>query len=106
MSKTKLRVFPAISRNIDSARYIDELMRAARFSDRNGLAGILLFAGNDTLVEPWAIAQHILAHTAESDLYASIHGGQVRFVICTALPPEDLSQYDHRHRGERSPWAW
>ena len=42
MSKTKLRVFPAISRNIDSARYIDELMRAARFSDRNGLAGILL----------------------------------------------------------------
>ena len=66
MSKTKLRVFPAISRNIDSARYIDELMRAARFSDRNGLAGILLFAGNDTLVEPWSIAQHILAHTAES----------------------------------------
>ena len=65
MGKTKLRVFPAISRNIDSARYIDELMRAARFSDRNGLAGILLFAGNDTLVEPWSIAQHILANTAE-----------------------------------------
>ena len=36
MSKTKLRVFPAISRNIDSAKCIDELMRAARFSDRNG----------------------------------------------------------------------
>jgi alkanesulfonate monooxygenase len=41
-------------------------MRAARFSDRNGLAGILLFAGNDTIVEPWSIAQHLLAHTAES----------------------------------------
>ena len=66
MSKTKLRVFPAIPRNPDSAKYIDELMRVARFSDRNGLAGILLFAGNDTLVEPWSMAQHILAHTAES----------------------------------------
>jgi alkanesulfonate monooxygenase len=66
MKKTKLRVFPAIPRNPDSAKYIDELMRVARFSDRNGFAGILLFAGNDTLVEPWSIAQHILAHTAES----------------------------------------
>ena len=41
-------------------------MRVARFGDRNGFAGILLFAGNDTLVEPWSMAQHILAHTAES----------------------------------------
>ena len=83
MTKTKLRVFPAIPRNSDSAKYIDELMRVARFSDRNGFAGILLFAGNDTLVEPWSIAQHILAHTAgkltadcrKSGLYASVHGG-------------------------------
>ena len=59
MTKTKLRVFPAIPRNSDSAKYIDELTRVARFSDRNGFAGILLFAGNDTLVEPWSIAQHI-----------------------------------------------
>lgn len=66
MTKTKLRVFPAIPRNPDSAKYIDELMRVARFSDRNGFAGILLFAGNDTLVEPGSIAQHILVHTAES----------------------------------------
>lgn len=66
MTRTKLRVFPAIPRNSDSAKYIDELMRVARFGDRNGLAGILLFAGNDTLVEPWCIAQHILAHTAQS----------------------------------------
>jgi len=66
MTKTKLRVFPAIPRNPDAATCIDELMRVARFSDRNGFAGILLFAGNDTLVEPWSIAQHILAHTSES----------------------------------------
>jgi alkanesulfonate monooxygenase len=66
MTKTRLRIFPAIPRNPDSAQYIDELMRVARFSDRNGFAGVLLFAGNDTLVEPWSMAQHILAHTAES----------------------------------------
>jgi alkanesulfonate monooxygenase len=66
MTKTKLRVFPAIPRNQDSAKHIDELMRVARFSDRNGFAGILLFAGNDTLVEPWSIAQHIMAHTEKS----------------------------------------
>jgi alkanesulfonate monooxygenase len=66
MTKTRLRVFPAIPRNQDSAKHIDELMRVARFSDRNGFAGILLFAGNDTLVEPWSIAQHIMAHTEKS----------------------------------------
>jgi alkanesulfonate monooxygenase len=66
MTKTRLRIFPAIPRNPDPAQYIDELMRVARFSDRNGFAGVLLFAGNDTLVEPWSMAQHILAHTAES----------------------------------------
>ena len=66
MHKTKLRVFPAIPRNSDSSKYVDELMRVARFSERNGFAGILLFASNDTLVEPWSIAQHILAHTAAS----------------------------------------
>jgi alkanesulfonate monooxygenase len=66
MTNTKLRVFPAIPRDPDPAKYVDELMRVARFGERNGFAGILLFAGNDTLVEPWSIAQHILAHTAES----------------------------------------
>jgi alkanesulfonate monooxygenase len=41
-------------------------MRVARFSERNGLEGPLLFAGNDTFVEPWSMAQHILAHTAKT----------------------------------------
>jgi alkanesulfonate monooxygenase len=66
MTKTKLRIFPAIPRSPDSAKYVDELVRIARFSDLNGFAGILLFTGNDTFVEPWSMAQHILAHTAKS----------------------------------------
>jgi alkanesulfonate monooxygenase len=62
-AKTRLRVFPAVSRNRDPAKYADELMRIAHFSDRNGFEGILLFAGNDVFVEPWTMAQHILTHT-------------------------------------------
>ena len=66
MTKTKLRIFPAIRRNPDSSKYVEELTRVARYSDRSGFAGILLFAGNDAFVEPWSMAQHILMHTARS----------------------------------------
>lgn len=66
MTEPKLRVFAAIPRNPDPAKYADELMRIARFSDQNGFAGILLFTGNDVFVEPWVMAQHILAHTSKS----------------------------------------
>ena len=63
MSNARLRVFPAVSRNRDPATYVDELMQVAHFADRNGLAGILLFEGNDVFVQPWAMAQHIVAQT-------------------------------------------
>src|SRR5882672_9003206 len=65
MTRTRLRVFPAIPRNPNATQHIDDLMRVARFAERNGLNGPLLFAGNDTPVEPWAMAQHIIAHTAK-----------------------------------------
>ena len=39
MTRTKLRVFPAIPRNPNAAKHIDDLMRVARFSERNGLEG-------------------------------------------------------------------
>jgi alkanesulfonate monooxygenase len=66
MTKAKLRVFPAIPRNRDPSKYVDELMRVAHFADRNGFAGILLFEGNDVFVQPWSMAQHIVAHTERS----------------------------------------
>src|ERR1700745_3394844 len=69
----KVRVFPTIPRNLHSADHIDQLMRVARFSDRNGFAGILLFTGNDTLVEPWSMAQHILAHTERSSPLVAVN---------------------------------
>jgi alkanesulfonate monooxygenase len=66
MAKGRLRVFPAISRNLDPSKYIDEMMRVAQFCDRNGFEGVLVFEGNDVSVEPWSMAQHILAHTGQS----------------------------------------
>jgi alkanesulfonate monooxygenase len=63
MSSARLRVFPAIPRNPNAAQHIEDLMRVARFAEARGLDGPLLFAGNDTPVEPWAMAQHILART-------------------------------------------
>src|SRR6266568_6719905 len=66
MTPPRLRVFPAISRNRDPKKYAGELMRVAQFADRNGFEGILLFEGNDVFVEPWAMAQHIMAATTRS----------------------------------------
>jgi NitT/TauT family transport system substrate-binding protein len=66
MTNAKLRVFPAVSRNRNPVKYVEELMHVARFSERSGFEGILLFAGNDVFVEPWSMAQHIVANTKRS----------------------------------------
>ena len=66
MTLPRLRVFPAISRNRDPGTYVGELMPVARFADSNAFEGILLFEGNDVFVEPWAMAQHIMAATART----------------------------------------
>jgi alkanesulfonate monooxygenase len=66
MAKRRLRIFPAVSRNLDPSKYIGEMVRVAQFCDRSGFEGVLLFAGNDVSVEPWSMAQHILANTGRS----------------------------------------
>jgi alkanesulfonate monooxygenase len=73
MTRARLRIFPTISRNRDPARYIDELMRVARFGDRNGFEGVLLFAGNDVVVEPWSMAQHVLVNTKRSSPLVAVN---------------------------------
>ncbi|MDE5446600.1 LLM class flavin-dependent oxidoreductase [Bradyrhizobium sp. CSA207] len=73
MMPPRLRVFPAISRNRDPKRYVGELMRVAQFADRNGFEGILLFEGNDVFVEPWAMAQHIMAGTTRSSALIAVN---------------------------------
>jgi len=65
-AQARLRIFPAIPRNHIASEYIHELRSFAEFADQSGFAGILLFAGNDTLIETWSMAQYILMHTTRS----------------------------------------
>jgi alkanesulfonate monooxygenase len=125
LTKTKLRIFPAIPRNADPTKYVDELVRIARFSDLNGFAGILLFTGNDVFVEPWSMAQYILAHTtriapliAVNPIYmhpftvaklvssfALLYGRKVYLNMVTGTATSDLrslgEQYSHEERYSR-----
>ncbi|MGY3361382.1 alkanesulfonate monooxygenase SsuD/methylene tetrahydromethanopterin reductase-like flavin-dependent oxidoreductase (luciferase family) [Bradyrhizobium sp. GM0.4] len=110
MTPRRLRVFPAISRNRDPKKYVDELMRVAQFADRNGFEGILLFEGNDVFVEPWAMAQHIIGETTRSSpliavnpvymhpftaakfvsSFAQLHGRKVYLNMITGTAVSDL----------------
>ncbi|MFK4505387.1 LLM class flavin-dependent oxidoreductase [Bradyrhizobium daqingense] len=110
MTAPRLRVFPAISRNRDPKAYVGELMRVAQFADQNGFEGILLFEGNDVFVEPWAMAQHIIAETAQTSpliavnpvyvhpftaarfvsSFAQLHGRKVYLNMITGTAVSDL----------------
>ncbi|MCJ9702130.1 MULTISPECIES: LLM class flavin-dependent oxidoreductase [unclassified Bradyrhizobium] len=110
MTPPRLRVFPAISRNRDPGKYIGELMRVAQFADSNAFEGILLFEGNDVFVEPWAMAQHIMAATRRSSpliavnpvymhpftaakfvsSFAQLHGRKVYLNMITGTAVSDL----------------
>jgi alkanesulfonate monooxygenase len=65
MPRRKLRVFPTVPRDSNPVEFIEEIVRLARFSERSGFTGILLFTGNDIPVEPWSMAQHILTQTTK-----------------------------------------
>jgi alkanesulfonate monooxygenase len=120
MSKANVRVFLAISRNRDPAKYVGELMQVAHFSDRCGFEGILLFAGNDVFVEPWSMAQHILAHTQRTSpliavnpiylhpftaaklvsSFALLYNRKVYLNMITGTARSDLHGLDDRHSHE------
>ncbi|MEY9182514.1 alkanesulfonate monooxygenase SsuD/methylene tetrahydromethanopterin reductase-like flavin-dependent oxidoreductase (luciferase family) [Bradyrhizobium sp. USDA 326] len=113
MMPPRLRVFPAISRNRDPKAYIGELMRVARFADRYGFEGILLFEGNDVFVEPWAMAQHIMTETTRSSPLIAVNPVYMhpfttaKFVSSfAALRPEGLSQHDHGNGDQRLAGTW
>jgi alkanesulfonate monooxygenase len=125
MMTPKLRIFPAIPRNPKPASYVEELMRIASFCDFNGFAGILLFTGNDVFIEPWSMAQHILAHTSKSSpliavnpaymhpftvaklvsSFALLYERKVYLNMVTGTAVSDLrslgEQYSHEDRYER-----
>lgn len=85
-------------------------MRLAQFAEDNGFEGILLFEGNDVFVEPWAMAQHIMAATTRSSpliavnpvymhpftaakfvsSFAQLHGRKVYLNMITGTAVSDL----------------
>jgi alkanesulfonate monooxygenase len=58
-----LKVFTISPRTLDPRAYWDNIRNVARWSERYDCTGVLLFAGNDTYLEPWVVAQAVLADT-------------------------------------------
>ncbi|AEU37573.1 LLM class flavin-dependent oxidoreductase [Granulicella mallensis] len=56
-----LRVFTVIPRTPDSLRHTQDSLALAQWSDANSCCGMLLFTGTSTPVEPWVLAQSIIA---------------------------------------------
>jgi alkanesulfonate monooxygenase len=57
-------LFTVSPRSPDPALYWKNIETVMRLSDRYGYTGLLIFTGNDVLLEPWAVAQRVLAETA------------------------------------------
>lgn len=58
-----VRVFAISPRNPDADGYWTDICKVAACADKYNFTGILLFTGNDTYLEPWVVAQHILHGT-------------------------------------------
>ena len=56
-------IFVISPRTRDVNNYWTDICKVAELSDKYGLTGILLFTGNDTYLEPWAVAQEVLRRT-------------------------------------------
>jgi alkanesulfonate monooxygenase len=59
----ELHVFTVSPRSTDPARYWLGVTSIIELSERHGYSGVLIFTGNDTLVDPWVAAQHLLSTT-------------------------------------------
>lgn len=57
-------VFTVSPRTADDTLYWKNIETVARLSDRYGYSGILIFTGNDVLLDPWVVAQRVLTETA------------------------------------------
>ena len=62
-SHRDIHVFVVNPRTADVGRQWRETSDTIYWADRYGCAGVLIFAGNDTHIEPWVIAQFILERT-------------------------------------------
>lgn len=58
-----LHVFTVSPRSTDPRTYWPAITRTFDLSERHGYSGVLIFTGNDTFVDPWVAAQHLLLTT-------------------------------------------
>jgi alkanesulfonate monooxygenase len=57
----QVEVFSISPRTTDEAKYWRDIREIVSLSDEFGFSGVLCFAGNDTMIEPWLVAHHICA---------------------------------------------
>lgn len=58
------RIFAISPRTRDIDDYWSDICKVAAFSETCRLTGVLLFTGNDTYLEPWAVTHELLRRTA------------------------------------------
>lgn len=58
-------VFTVSPRTSDPALYWKNIETVMRLSDQYAYTGLLIFTGNDVLVEPWVVAQRVLTETRQ-----------------------------------------
>jgi alkanesulfonate monooxygenase len=58
------RIFAISPRTGDVDDYWSDICKVAAFSETCRLTGVLLFTGNDTYLEPWAVTHELLRRTA------------------------------------------
>lgn len=56
-------VFTVSPRSTELEQYWSGITRVFDLSERHGYSGTLIFTGNDTFVEPWVAAQHLVTTT-------------------------------------------
>ncbi|HZH14909.1 MAG TPA: LLM class flavin-dependent oxidoreductase [Archangium sp.] len=57
--------FTVSPRTPDASLYWKNIETVMRLSDRYGYTGLLIFTGNDVLIEPWVVAERVLAGTRQ-----------------------------------------
>ena len=62
-SGREIRVFTISPRTADESAYWQGLCDTACWSEKYECTGVLIFTGNDTYIDPWIVAQFILANT-------------------------------------------
>jgi alkanesulfonate monooxygenase len=60
-----VELFTVSPRTPDESLYWKNIETVMRLSDRYGYTGLLIFTGNDVIIEPWVVAQRVLAETKQ-----------------------------------------